>query len=121
MNILHRWTPLRDTPPLRDPGPWDTSGALPSSDRPKFYAFFPSPATIFILSSLFWGSSRGILVVFEGRDPEMCTLGVVGLSCEAPAAAPLLTGSRDTSGARLDFSKASSEDCANGGLGPLMI
>ena len=25
----------------------------------------PSPATIFILSSLSWGSSRGILVVFE--------------------------------------------------------
>ena len=51
----------------------------------------------------------------------MCTFGALGLSCEAPAAAPLLTGSRDTSGARLDFSKASSEDCANGGLGPRMI
>ena len=24
--------------------------------------------------------------VFEGRDPQMCTFGVLGLSCEAPAA-----------------------------------
>ena len=31
---------------------------------PKFRAFFPSPATIFILSSLSWGSFRGIWVLF---------------------------------------------------------
>ena len=30
-------------------------------------------------SSLSWGSSRGILVVFfEGRDPQMCTFGLSG-------------------------------------------
>ena len=32
-------------------------------------------------------SSRGILVVFMKRqNPQMCTFGVLGLSCEAPAA-----------------------------------
>ena len=31
----------------------------------NFALFFPSPAAIFILLSLSWGSSRGILVVFE--------------------------------------------------------
>ena len=45
---------------------------------PKFRAFFPSPTTIFFLSSLSWGSFRGILVVFEGRNPEMCTFGLSG-------------------------------------------
>ena len=32
---------------------------------PKFRAFFPSPATKFVLFFPLWGSSRGILVVFE--------------------------------------------------------
>ena len=31
---------------------------------PKISCFFPSPATIFLLSSLSWGSSRSFLVVF---------------------------------------------------------
>ncbi len=38
--------------------------ALPL-DRPKFRAFFPCPTTIFVLFFPLWGSSRGILVVFE--------------------------------------------------------
>ena len=61
-------------PPLR---------RTPPPDRPKFRSFFfPTPTTIFILSSLSLGSFRGILVVFfEGRDPQMCTFGVLGLSC----------------------------------------
>ena len=34
-----------------------------------------------------WESFRGILVVFfEGRDPRMCTFGVLWLFCETPAA-----------------------------------
>ena len=41
-------------------------------DRPTFRPFFP---TIFFLSSLSWESYRGILVVLEGRDPQMCTFG----------------------------------------------
>ena len=62
----------------------------PSAGPPKISRFFfPSPATIFILSSLSWGSSCGILVVFlKRRGPEMCTFGVLGLSCETPAAPP---------------------------------
>ena len=36
----------------------------------KFLAFFHAPATIFILSSLFWWSSRGISVVFEVLGPS---------------------------------------------------
>ena len=37
-------------------------------EGPKFRVF-PSPATLFLLSSLSWGSSRGIMVVFL---PQMC-------------------------------------------------
>ena len=42
---------------------------------PKFRAFFPSPAPIFVLFLSLWVSSRGILVVFEAPGPEMCTFG----------------------------------------------
>ena len=45
---------------------------------PNISLFFPSPVTIFFLSSLSWGSSRGILVVFEARGPDMCTCGLSG-------------------------------------------
>ena len=55
------WTPLRRTAQI-------------------FAFFFPSPATIFFLSSLSWGSFREILVVFEGRDNEMCTVQGPGAS-----------------------------------------
>ena len=55
---------------------------------PKFRAFFfPSPAAKLVLFFPLWGSSRGILVVFlKRRGAQMCTFGVLGLSCEAPAA-----------------------------------
>ena len=47
-----RWTPPpADLPPLDNPPPDN-----PPQDRPKFRSFFPSPASIFIHSSLFWGS-----------------------------------------------------------------
>ena len=58
----------------------------PSSWDPEWwegpnFRFFPSPATFFILSSLSWESSRGILVVCLMRgDTQMSTLGVLGLS-----------------------------------------
>ena len=59
----------------------------PSRGPPKISLFFPSPAAKFVLFFPLWGSSRGILVVFfESRDPQMCTCGVLWLSCEAPAA-----------------------------------
>ena len=48
----------------------------PPPDRPKFRAFVPLPPQFsFILPSL-WGSSRGILVVCVGGDPQMCTSGL---------------------------------------------
>ena len=40
-------------------------GGAPNGGGPKFCAFFPSPATVFILFSLSFGLFRGILVVFE--------------------------------------------------------
>ena len=51
----------------------------PKGGCPEDFAlFFPSPATIFILSSS-WGSFRGIFGgVIEGRDPQMCTFGLTG-------------------------------------------
>ena len=51
---------------------------------PNFRAFFPSPTTNFLPFFLSWGSSREILVVFEAPGPEMCTFGVLGLSCASP-------------------------------------
>ena len=38
--------------------------------RPKLRSIFPSPATIFILSSLSWGLLVDIGGDFEGRDPS---------------------------------------------------
>ena len=62
-------------------------GGAPKGGEPEISRFFfPSPATISLFLCL-----SGCLVVefwwcFEGRNPEMCTFGVLGLSCEAPAA-----------------------------------
>ena len=63
---------VRQPSPL--PGP--PSPDRPPPDRPKFRPFFPTPTTMFSLSSLSWGSSRGILEVFlKRRDPQTCTFG----------------------------------------------
>ena len=68
--------PPRLPPP---PDPLLVSRTSPPPDRPTFRFFFPSPATIFILSSSLWGSSRGILVVLLKRhDTQMCTFGLSG-------------------------------------------
>ena len=67
--------------------PWTTfRRTSPPPDRPKFRAFFPSPAGNFILSSLSGRSSRGIWWCLKRRDAQMCALGVLGLSSETPAA-----------------------------------
>ena len=50
----------------------------------NFALFFPSPAAKFVLFFPLWGFSRGILVVFKAPGPEMCTFGVLGLSCASP-------------------------------------
>ena len=45
----------------------------------QHFALFPPPAAKFVLSSLSWGSSRGILVVCLKRwGPDMCTIGFSG-------------------------------------------
>ena len=54
----------------------------------KFALFIPSPATIFFLPSLSWGPFVEFWWCLKRRDPEMCTFGVLGLSCEAPAGVP---------------------------------
>ena len=67
---------------------WVCSGPLrrtPSAEPPKISLFFPFPATIFILFSLScWSFSLNFGSVFEGRNPQMCTFGVLGLSCASP-------------------------------------
>ena len=50
----------------------------------NFALFFPCPAAKFVLFFPLW-SSRGILVVFERRGAQMCTFGVLGLSCASPS------------------------------------
>ena len=53
---------------------------------PKFRAFFPLPRPFSLCLSLSGGSSRGSFGgVFEVRDPQMRTFGVLGLSCETLA------------------------------------
>ena len=49
----------------------------------RFFFLLPPPFSFFF--SLL-ESFRGIGGVIESRDPQMCTFGVLGLSCEAPAA-----------------------------------
>ena len=75
--IPEKWGPRRVGPRRVGPRVW---GAKNSA------FFFSSPATI----SLFFCLSGCLLVEFwwclKRRDPQMCTFGVLGLSCEAPAA-----------------------------------
>ena len=73
------------------PGGWGPEEWGPV-EGPKFRAFFPPPATIFILSSLLWGSSRGILVVFEGaRDLKCARLEFSGCSVKSRRPQNLMT------------------------------
>ena len=65
-------------------------GARRGGGAQNFALFFPSPAPIFALFFFFflslWGSSRGLLVVFEARGPSNVQTWALGLSCETPAA-----------------------------------
>ena len=85
----------------------------------KISQIFPSLATIFSLSSLSWRSFCGIGGVIESRDPQMCTFGVHGLSCEAPAA-PKLPGLHTTpvhiSGSRPSETQKSEMKGGRGGV-----
>ena len=53
---------------------------------PKFRAFFPLPPLFSFFLRLLGVVSFEFGGVIEGRDPQMCTFGVLGLSCEASAA-----------------------------------
>ena len=68
----------QDRPPPGPPSPGPPSPGPPSPGPPKISLFFPSPATFFFLSSLSWGSFRGILVVFLKAGTLKCAF-------EAPA------------------------------------
>ena len=71
------------------PGGWEGPEGGPRRVGPRraqnFALFFPSPALIFVLFLSLGVFSWNFGGVFEGRDPLMCTFGVLGLSCEIPA------------------------------------
>ena len=83
--------------PQRVGGPKPKKSVVPNCGAPEGWAlkgggpknslfFFPLPPQF----SLFFHSLGGVLVkpwwCLKRRDPQMCTFGVLGLSCEAPAA-----------------------------------
>ena len=69
------------------PEGWPKDGVPKVGEVENFAFFFPSPAPSLLFLSFSGWSSRGILVVFlKRRSAEMCTFGVLGLSCEAPEA-----------------------------------
>ena len=52
--------------------------------RPKFSLFFPLLRHNFLYSSLSWGPFVEFCWCLKCRGPEMCTFGVLGLSCASP-------------------------------------
>ena len=56
----------------------------------NFVLFFPRPPLFSFFLPLLGVVSWNFGGVIEGRDPQMCTFGVLGLSCEAPAAEKFL-------------------------------
>ena len=65
----------------------ELEGGAPKGGGPKISRFFSLSHTHFRSFCLFLGVfSLNFGGVFDGRDLEMCTFGVLGLSCEAPAA-----------------------------------
>ena len=72
-----RTTLPQDRPPPDRPPP-DKFRSFFSLSRRKIRSFLPS---LGVFSWNFGG-------VFEDRDPQMCTFGALGLSCETPAAPP---------------------------------
>ena len=73
------WTTFRRTPPLDPPSAGPPTISL-------FFFLFPPPFHCFCVSlGVFSWNFGGVL---KRRCPEMCTFGVLGLSCETPAAPP---------------------------------
>ena len=69
----------------KEGGPKGVGGPKGGGPKISRMIFFPSPATIFFLSSLSWGLLVEFWWYLKRRGPEMSTFGVLGLSCEAPA------------------------------------
>ena len=67
------WALLPDSPSAGHP-----SAGPPSAGPPKISLFFPSPATIFILSSSLGGRFVEFWWCLKRRDPQMCTFGLSG-------------------------------------------
>ena len=59
-------------------------GGAPKGGAQNFALFFPSSATMFFLLSLSWGPCVEFWWCLKRRGPEMCTFGVLGLSCASP-------------------------------------
>ena len=67
------------------PEGWGPEGGSSKGGGPKISRFFfPPPATVFFLLSLSWGPFVEFCWCLKRRGPEMCTFGVLGLSCASP-------------------------------------
>ena len=60
-------------------------GRTPPPPPPKISLFFPCPAPCSFFSSSVGGPSVEFWWCLKRRDRQLCTHGVLGLSCEAPA------------------------------------
>ena len=56
----------------------------PTVGAQNFALSFPLPPQFFSFFPLFWSLSWNFGGVSEGRDAQMCTFGVLGLSCASP-------------------------------------
>ena len=79
--------PSAGQPSAGQPSAGQPSAGQPSAGPPKISLFFSPPPVRHNFHSSF--SLLGVLSlhfvgVFEGRNPEMCTFGVLGLSCASP-------------------------------------
>ena len=84
----HQHTHINTHTPTHTHTPTPThtpKGGAPKGGGPKMSLFFPSSSPIFVLFLSLWGSSRGILVVFEAPGPSNVHVWALGLSCETPA------------------------------------
>ena len=75
-------------PGVPPPEGWGREGGPKGGRGQNFALFFPSLAPIFALFLSLWGSSRGILVVFEAPGPStvhVCALGFQTCTFEFPS------------------------------------
>ena len=79
--------PKSGVPKGGEPNCWAPKGGGPEGWEPKISCFsFPRPPLFSFFLPLLGVVSWNFGGVIQGRDAQMCTFGVLGLSCEAPAA-----------------------------------